>query len=54
MAQAKPITTSVAEAEEQLRALHHGHGIHVVLTEHEGIEINTANDYRRFVAGGAS
>jgi 3-deoxy-manno-octulosonate cytidylyltransferase (CMP-KDO synthetase) len=34
---------------EQLRWLHHGHRIRAVITPRDGIGIDTAEDYRRFV-----
>jgi 3-deoxy-manno-octulosonate cytidylyltransferase (CMP-KDO synthetase) len=37
---------------EQLRWLHHGHRIRVVATPRDGIGIDTADDYRRFVEQG--
>jgi 3-deoxy-manno-octulosonate cytidylyltransferase (CMP-KDO synthetase) len=39
-----------AEALEQLRALEHGHRIAVFVSEYQGYEVNTPEDYEAFVA----
>jgi 3-deoxy-manno-octulosonate cytidylyltransferase (CMP-KDO synthetase) len=44
--------TERLERLEQLRWLHFGHGIRAVVTPRDGIGIDTAEDYRRFVQGG--
>ena len=49
-ARLEPVPLERAEKLEQLRALHHSLKIQVVSTPHDGIEVNTREDYDRFVA----
>jgi 3-deoxy-manno-octulosonate cytidylyltransferase (CMP-KDO synthetase) len=46
-----PTELEKTERLEQLRALGHGYPIHVTQTPRDGIEVNTPEDYQRFVKG---
>ena len=48
-ARLEPAPLEKSERLEQLRALHHGLAIQVVTTPRDGIEVNTEEDYRRFL-----
>jgi 3-deoxy-manno-octulosonate cytidylyltransferase (CMP-KDO synthetase) len=54
LARRPPVPLEVLERLEQLRALFHGYRILVLETPREGIEVNTPEDYRRFVEGAAT
>lgn len=45
-----PTPLEQAESLEQLRALEHGHKIAVFLSDYQGYEVNTPEDYAAFVA----
>ncbi len=46
-----PVTLEQTERLEQLRAMHHGYQFQLVRTERDGVEVNTPEDYQRFVQG---
>ena len=48
-----PAPLEQLERLEQLRWIHHGHRLRAFVTPRDGIGIDTPEDYRRFVQGGA-